>query len=211
MSRPPTSRRGGAVKLAVISLDPHPTNPRAPTHTTCYKAFIGVTDDLELDARVIDPNHGTMPKTHWNATARLLHEDAENPNVVIGVNDITQQYVYSAGPRSGQRAERAYFVAAAKTLNPTARGKPPEFPVWRLHLGFGTRRNAGFFGGVQVKVSPKIGLVGFFLRDDVQFAPKHHDWVYAVNYAEGQQWPTLQIGKCGRADVICVSYTFGGR
>ena len=205
-------QNAGAVKLAYTSSDPHNPNPAAPSHINCYKAFIGLTDRLEVDARVIDPNHGVMAKTHWNATALLVKEDAEKPNVVLGVNDISQQYVYSAGPRAGRRAERAYFLASAKTVvNAPVRGQAPKFPLVRLHLSVGTKRHSGIFGGLQAKVTPKLGAVAFFFRDDVQFAPDDSGWVYGINYTEGPGWPTIQIGKCGRSDMICASYNFAAK
>jgi len=204
-------QQAGQIDLGFYWVDPHNPNPKAPSHLNCYKAYLGVTNEVEIDAHVFDFNHATPAKTYWNATVLVVKEDLRHPAVVLGVDDIAQSATYPAGPRMGQRADRAFFVAAAKTVNSPARGEKPKFPIVRLHLGVGTERHHGFFGGVQTKLTREIGAVALFLPDDVLFAPDDDEWIYGLMYTPGPQWPTFKIAKCGHKDVLGISYNFVGR
>ena len=82
-----------------------------------------------------------------------------------------------------QTRERSYFICTAKTFfcNPLKPGPP----LFRAHLSFGTadytllgdRRHDGFFGGLQMLLSPTLGLVaehdGENVITGVTFMPKN--------------------------------------
>jgi len=204
-------QKAGQIRLCFSAVDPHNSSPQAPSHVNCYRAYMGITDQVEIDAYVRAPNHARPSRTYWHATLLVLEEARANPAVVLGVSDIGRDWVYSAGARAGHRAERAFFMAAAKTVNPPAGGQKPEFPIVRLHLGAGTERHSGVFGGVQMKLNPKVGAVVLLLQDDALFAPDDHDSIYALMYTPGPQWPTFRIAKCGQKDVIGLSYDFLAR
>ena len=131
----------------------------APQHVTAETLYYGVTNDLEVDVHGYQVDKG-KDYAVLIASYRLLAETATQPIVVIGGRNLT-------GTDSGGGCDnRSYYLSAAKTLNPPGPGGP-KWPIVRLHLSVGTadntilgrNRHEGLFGGVQLRLSPKIGLV----------------------------------------------------
>lgn len=165
----------------------------------CVRAqtlYAGLTDRVELDVHRYDVDELGVA-TIVNATYLALVEDEKNPNVVVGVRDLTSEY---------DRA--SWYVAAAKTLNPPV-GGPPTGPIYRVHLGLGTEDNTllgeprhDIFGGLQVCVRPQYPMVGAIALYDGQ------DIITGLTYTHTPTWPTIKGGTFGDHTWIGISYTF---
>ncbi|NIM05308.1 MAG: hypothetical protein GTO55_04285 [Armatimonadetes bacterium] len=164
--------------------------------------YVGVTDRLELDLHRYDLDR-IAPETLWIASYKVHSEDAKMPDVVVGAKDLADRVGNPAMPR-----KTSYFVAAAKTLNLPAPGSPPDLPLYRLHLGVGTEdpsllgedRHDGAFGGIQVLVNSKIGVIALYDSADL---------ITGVTYTPKPNWPTFKAGTFGDHTWVGINYTFG--
>jgi len=180
----------------------------APTQLNFNTLYVGLTDKIEIDAhevKLIGGGPGAESwgsTTIWNATVLLLKEDQRNPNVVIGGRNLEG----TSGP-TGFKA--SWFVSAAKTVMAPVGGPPSlRSPVVRLHLSLGTedetlfppdKRHDGIFGGVQLMVDPRVGLI--VLHDG-------EDLITGITYTHKPGWPTIKGGTFGDHRWVGINYTF---
>ena len=190
--------KAGEVDVAYYFLDLD-FPPGAPTGVNFLTLYVGVTDQLEIDAHRDEATGGPeLPgRTIWNATWLLLKEDQRNPNVVIGGRNL-----------DGEGTKASWFISAAKTVMAPVGGPPSlQSPVVRLHLSVGTEddtllgetRHDGIFGGVQAMLSPQVGLIA--LHDG-------QDFIGGLTYTKNPKWPTFKGGVYGDHTWVGVSYTF---
>jgi hypothetical protein len=183
----------GEVDLAYyhIELDfPKPMSQAVRVQTL----FVGITDNLELDAHHYDVDKGSN-NTIWITTYKLLDESLFTPDLVVGARDVTREL-----------GKTSYFVSAAKTLNPPKVG-PALLPVVRGHLSVGTAddtllgetRHDGFFGGIQIvlRAEPEVGLIA--LHDG-------QDLITGITFTPGPNLPTLKAGTFGDHWWVGISY-----
>jgi len=193
----PTANQLGANQVDVayywINLDLPGGVPSELHFNTLY---VGITDWLEIDAHRTKTGGGPSG-TIWNATALVLKEDQQRPNVVVGGRNL-----------EGQGCKTSWFISAAKTVLAPVGGPPSlQSPVVRLHLSLGTddwtmfgeKRHQGLFGGVQSLLDPRLGVVALYDGQDM---------IYALTYTHTPKWPTFKIGKLGKHEWVGVSYTF---
>ena len=152
--------------------------PGAPDNVKVQTFYLGLTDQLEIDLHHYDIDI-LGDATIVNASVALMRETLVTPDLVFGGRNIGGTDVGGI-PDSDKRS---WFLVAAKTLNLPAEG-PPKLPIIRLHAGLGTRdhtllnedRHKGLFGGVQMLLTPQIGLVALHDGRDVitglTFTPK---------------------------------------
>jgi len=192
--------KAGEVDLAAYYLFLDFAKPM-PQFVRVQTFYVGVTDRLEIDAHRYDLDT-VGPDTVWIASYKVLSETKDLPDLVVGARDFAEREAHPA-----MRQKTSYYVSAAKTLNPPAPGAAPKLPIWRLHLSLGTEdpsllgdlRHDGFFGGVQVLVTPKIGVVA--LNDG-------EDLITGVTYTHGPKWPTIKAGTFGDHSWVGINYTF---
>jgi len=153
--------------------EPGPQNVQAQT------LYLGLTDRIELDLHRYDIDK-LGDAIIFNASVSLMRETMMTPDVVIGGRNITGEDVGGV-PDSDKRS---WYIAAAKTLNLPEMG-PPKMPIIRLHGALGTRdhtlldedRHKGLFGGVQMLLTPQLGLVALHDSQDLitglTFTPKN--------------------------------------
>ena len=155
----------GEVDLAAyhMSLDNPLGAPQSAEYQTLY---IGLTDWLEIDAHhvALDNNRES---TVLVASVKVLSETKVLPDVVVGCRNLGGTATLEHAPQwlIDKTKEQSYFLCTAKTFfcNPLKPGPP----LFRAHLSFGTadytllgdRRHDGFFGGLQMLLSPTLGLV----------------------------------------------------
>ncbi len=162
--------------------------------------YIGVTDQLEIDAHRYDVDELGV-KTIFNATWKLRDETPTMPIVVVGGRDLSREYAHAS-----------WFVSAAKTLNPPV-GGPPTKPIVRLHLSVGTEdntllgegRHEGLFGGLQIVLKPATPFVGAIALYDGT------DVITGLTVVPKPGWPTLKGGTFGGHWWMGASYTFNAK
>ncbi len=145
-----------------IGLD---TPPGGPDYVLAGTLYYGITDDLEIDLHGYQVDK-PIDKSSIVAIAsyRLLPETANQPIIVAGVRNIFGTSTGYDG-NGNKTKKRSYYLSAAKTVNAKP-GGPPKWPIVRLHLSVGTadntilgaNRHEGVFGGVQLRLSPQVGL-----------------------------------------------------
>lgn len=178
-----------------------PPGADVPKFVTAQTLYVGVTDDIEVDLHAYQVDDGESYVVPI-VTYRLLAENAINPNVVIGVRNLTQS---SAGkdPDGKDLDKVSFYLAAAKTVN-VLPGVAPKFPIVRLHLGVGTKdntilganRHSPVFGGVQLRMSPTIGIAA--MHDS-------RDLITALTYDPFKEL-TVKGGTYGTHWWVGVSY-----
>jgi hypothetical protein len=177
----------------------------APTQLNFNTLYVGLTDKIEIDAhqvKLIGAAVSIPSFTIWNATILVLKEDQRNPNVVIGGRNLE-------GTSGFLGVKASWFVSAAKTVMAPVGGPPSlRSPVVRLHLSLGTedetlfppdKRHDGLFGGVQLMVDPRIGIVA--LHDSC-------DLITGITYTHKPGWPTIKGGTFGDHRWVGINYTF---
>lgn len=133
------------------------------------EVFVGVTDRLELDYLVIQPQG-------WGKVANdsVLHElnlyyqainerPGKHPSLVVGATNLTaNNWLPSKGrPNPAVGDDRiSPFALAAYTIRTPVAGPPTWVdPVMRLHLGWGSGWHDNiWFGAAQVMWTPEIGM-----------------------------------------------------
>ena len=63
----------------------------------------------------------------------------------------------------------------------------------------GETRHDGVFGGVQVLVNPKVGVVAQYDEQDL---------ITALTYTPKPNWPTIKAGTFGDHSWVGINYTF---
>jgi hypothetical protein len=193
--------KAGEVELAdyYLFLDFDQPMPQFARVQTLY---VGITDKLELDAHRYDLDK-VRPETVWIASYKLMSQSATDPvDLVFGIRDLADRVAQPALPK-----KTSYYVSAARTMNPPAPGAAPVFPIVRLHLSVGTEdpsllgedRHEGLFGGAQVLVTPKVGLVALW---DGQ------DFISGITYTHAPNWPTIKGGTFGDHKWVGIAYTW---
>ncbi len=198
--------KAGEVDLATYYVDVDrdsliaPLRPLGIDSVRIQTIYVGVTDNLEIDAHRYDVDAiGT--ETIWNATYLVQEEDAKHPAVVVGGRDLGRAY-----------DSASYFISAAKTLNPPV-GGPPTEPVFRLHLSMGTedktlfgeKRHQGLFGGIQVLLRPADPQIGLVALHDGQ------DLITGVTYTPKPDWPTFKAGTFGGHWWVGINKTYNSK
>jgi len=187
--------KAGEVDVAVYYLGLDFPEPM-PQFARVQTLYVGVTDRIEIDLHRYDLDGDPQPDTIWIMSALVLKEDSKTPALVVGARDLDEQL-----------ADTSYYLSLAKTLNPPQPGAAPTFPIWRLHLSvgddddslLGETRHDGLFGGVQVLVTPKLGVIALH---DAQ------DLITGVTYTHDRNWPTLKAGTFGDHWWVGANYTF---
>lgn len=164
-----------------------------PTHKDIFIAYSTVAPDLELEWIHVEINNGFGSQDLVNASYRVVREDRNMPDVVLGVKNLFEE---ENSPHPDER-ERSWYVATAKTLNPPQPGQPWS-PVVRLHLNYGTKEHRGLFGGVQVAVTPQLGFVAMrFTNSGYTDTFFGNAYELAAVYSLGQNKPNLKVGTLG--------------
>lgn len=173
------------------------------THKDIYVTYSTVTQNLELEWIHVDINKGAPSQDLFNATYKVLGETAKLPDVVLGVKNI---FTDDNSPDPDEQ-ERSYYVAMAKTLNPPQQGQPWH-PVVRLHVNYGTKEHRGLFGGVQIAITPRLGVAAMKFSSspyvDTFFGDSSE---FAVVYSLGKKAPNLKAGTLGHHRWIGVDYS----
>ena len=153
----------GEVDVAMyhLSLDMPLGAPQSVEYQTLY---IGLTDWLEIDAHRADVDND-RESTVLVASVKVLSETKVLPDVVVGCRNLGGTATTNNPAFKELSKDQSYYVCTAKTFfcNPLKPGPP----LFRAHLSFGTadytllgdRRHDGFFGGLQMLLSPTLGLV----------------------------------------------------
>jgi len=174
-----------------------------PQFVRVQTLYVGVTNQIELDIHRYDLDKVNQPETMAIVSYKLLSENATQPDLVIGARDIAERTNNPAVP-----FKTSYYISAAKTVIAPKPGMAPKMPmVVRLHLSLGTKdpsllnedRHEGLFGGVQMLVTPKVGVV---VQHDGQ------DLITALTYTHDPKWPTIKGGTFGKHSWIGLNYTF---
>jgi hypothetical protein len=128
----------------------NPPGP-APDHAHIFKAFLGITDRLEVDVTVMDlQNVDTF--TSVNAYLQVGRESETWGSLIVGATNL----LGSKWPTDDRVSP--FIMSAYNFMTP--QGGPPSFknPLLRGHLGYGSRYHDGFYGGVQALIHPKVGF-----------------------------------------------------
>jgi len=197
--------RAGEVDVAyyILNLDDVCGPSGMVEEVKAQTVYVGITDWLEVDAHRYDPDVGKTD-TIMNATVLLRREDANGPDVVVGVRDIAG----NMGGAPGTAPRMSYHISMARTINPPIAG-PPKGPIFRVHASLGTKdvtllgekRHQGAFGGLQVLARPSYPQIGLIALYDGQ------DAITGVTFTP-KGWPTIKGGTFGRHSWVGINYTF---
>lgn len=164
--------KAGQVDVAAyyLKLD-EPTQPmRMPQHVNYETLYVGITNQLELDAHVADVD-GDRTSTVLVGSYKILGETQKLPDVVLGCRNLLGEQTTNNPALKDRSQDRSYFISTAKTFFGDANKPGP--PLVRVHLSFGTpdwtllglERHNGLFGGLQFLFRPELGAV---VEDDGQ-------------------------------------------
>jgi hypothetical protein len=173
------------------------------THKDIIIIYSTVAPNFEVEYFHININKGAPSQNLVNASYRLVSETAQMPDVVVGAKNIFEDD-HSPNP---DEQKRSYYIATAKTLNPPKPGAAWQ-PVVRLHVNYGTREHRGLFGGVQIAVTPQLGIAAMKFSSspyvDTFFG---NSMEYAIVYSLGKGRPTLKAGTLGRHEWVGLDYS----
>lgn len=173
------------------------------THKDIFIVYSTVAENLELEWEHIRINKDFGNQDLVNASYKLLAENPKMPDVVVGVKNIFQD---DLSPDPDEK-ERSFYIATAKTLNPPQPGQPWH-PVVRLHVNYGTKEHRGLFGGVQIAITPRLGVAAMKFTNspytDTFFGNSSE---YAVVYSLGKGMPNLKAGTLGHHKWMGLDYS----
>ncbi len=173
------------------------------THKDIFVGYSTIVKNLELEWTHIDINKGAKSQDIVNASYKLLPENPKFPDVVVGVKNIFKDD-HSPDP---DEQKTSFYIATAKTLNPPQPGKSWT-PVVRVHVNYGTREHRGLFGGVQVAITPKLGIAALKFTNSPYVSTFFGNTMeYAVVYAFGPKLPTLKAGTLGHHRWVGIDYS----
>ncbi len=190
----------GELNLAYYSM----SVDRLPvTHKDIIIIYTSPAPDFEVEYFHVNINKGAPSQNLVNASYRLMRETAQMPDVVVGAKNIFED---DNSPNPDEQ-KRSYYLATAKTLNPPKPGQAWQ-PVVRLHVNYGTREHRGLFGGLQIAVTPQLGVAAMKFSNspyvDTFFG---NSMEYAVVYSLGKGRPTLKAGTLGRHEWVGLDYS----
>jgi hypothetical protein len=181
----------GEVDAAVYYLDlDMPAG--APQHVNYQTLYVGITDWLELDVHRADVDND-KESIVLVSSVKVLSETNTQPDVVIGVRNLTGEATTNNPLFREASDDPSYFVAAAKTF---FLRETPGPPLVRAHLGLGTEdatllgeeRHDGLFGGLQFLFVPTLGAV---VQHDGA------DLITGITYMPANTGLTLKAGTYG--------------
>lgn len=120
-----------------------------------HRLDIGLTDRAELGVVVVSPE-GKPSKTQFNLQYQLAPEKSSGPAISVGVWDAGH-----IGKFSGQTSGGSFFVVVSKSVDQGGVRKPIK-----LSLGVGTNKLEGIFGGLNVPLNGRLGLMA-------DYSPEH--------------------------------------
>ena len=145
---------GGEEKLRYYRI--WPGAGESPGRMDALFTYSAISDAIELSWVKLWPE-GLEKESALNISMRFSPETLETAASTIGVTNVTgRQYQDSDDP--------AYFVAFAKTLNLRREPATLTDPLYRYHMGYGTKLHDGFFGGLEIIVSRRMKLYGINYR-----------------------------------------------
>ncbi|MCC6484051.1 MAG: hypothetical protein IT209_04310 [Armatimonadetes bacterium] len=173
------------------------------THKDIYIGYSTVAPNLELEWIHVDINKGAPSQDIVNATYKILAETPKLPDVVLGVKNIFSD---DNSPDPDEQ-KASYYIATAKTLNPPKPGQPWH-PVVRLHVNYGTREHRGLFGGLQIAITPRLGVAA------MKFTNSHYVDTFFGNsselaavYSLGKNAPNIKAGTLGHHRWVGIDYS----
>jgi len=173
------------------------------THKDIIIIYSTVAPNFEVEYFHININKGAPSQNLVNASYRVVAETRQLPDVVIGAKNIFEDD-HSPNP---DEQRRSYYIATARTLNPPKPGASWQ-PVVRVHVNYGTREHRGLFGGVQIAVTPQLGVAAMKFSSspyvDTFFG---NSMEYAVVYSLGKGRPNLKAGTLGRHEWVGLDYS----
>ncbi|MGD8237162.1 MAG: hypothetical protein PVH68_01305 [Armatimonadota bacterium] len=156
-----------------VDLDPPSAVPAStrgrggpPKFLMIHELFIGVTDRLEVDVDILDPENSDEAE-EINVYYTVFKETDDHPSLILGAYNLLRSD-FPIRPGNDKRTS-PFFVSSYNLLKPAA---APSFsdPLVRGHLGWGTgQHDSDFFGGVQCLVDPKIGAAVYTHRGDMAY------------------------------------------
>lgn len=183
--------KAGQVEAAYYRLDlDYP--PGAPTNMGLATLYYGFSNRFEVDAWWIDPNKGG-DEIVINPSYLLVQESSNKPSLVVGAQDLF----------NALKGKPSWYVAGAKTIRARKGGL---FPVVRLHAGWGSKANSGFFGGVQAMIYGPLGMV--LLHSQNEGLLGGENLIAGLTFTFPKMPLVLKGGVLGKHTWIGIAYTF---
>jgi hypothetical protein len=166
--------------------------------------FWGVTDRLELDGLLINPQGwGKVGEkndlTELNLYYAAIKENAQHPSLIVGATNLTcSDWLPSNGkpsPVEGDSRISPFVLSAYNVLTPKAGPPSWESPLVRLHLGWGANwHDNAFFGGAQVMLNPKYGVAVLNYQEQPAYLAAYlpvPGWEVDAGWDKG--WPLVHV------------------
>lgn len=79
----------------------------------------------------------------------------------------------------------------------------------RLRVNYGTKEHRGLFGGVQIAITPRLGVAALKFSSSPYINTFFgYSMQYAVVYSLGPNQPNLKAGTLGHHEWIGIDYSF---
>jgi len=147
---------GFQASYTFVNLDP--TRSDGADRLELWGTYYGLADRLEVSFFSLRPNVGT-DLSAWNVSYLVQPESTENWATCVGVYNLS-------GSDYLRGDDASFFLAAAKTFNPSLQPPTPNNPVYRGLVGFGTKSHRRWFGGVQVGLSARLSVTAASYAQD---------------------------------------------
>jgi hypothetical protein len=175
------------------------------TYINVGELFWGVTDRLELDGLLVNPEGwgktGVGEKndlTELNLYYAAVKENAKHPSLIVGATNLTSQDWLPSNdrpsPRQGDNRISPFVLSAYNVLAPKG---PPSWqsPLVRLQLGWGANwSDNAFFGGAQVMLNPKYGVAVLNYQEQPAYLAAYipcKGWEVDAGWDKG--WPLVHV------------------
>ena len=132
-----------------------------------YGAAVGLIENLEVSAVAIDVDApGTSTEALVNAKYRVLGETVTSPSVTVGVVDITRRLDHMS---DGRINEMSSFIVIGKNISSLAEGVSGSVskPI-KGTVGFGMGLYRGAFAGLDMSLTPKVGVAVEYLNRGIR-------------------------------------------
>ena len=185
-------------QLHYIYWDTDPVGPPGGlvrNYMNIVELHYGVTNRLELDGITVLPQ-GMDQVTELNAYYTLIPESPAHPSLTVGATNLTgSDWLPSSGRPTGDDRISCFVVGAYNLWVP--QGPPSlEHPLLRLHLGAGNNWHEDrLFGGLQMALSPQLGLGAFNYQGQPAYLASYMPWPYLeLNAGWDQGTPVYHVG-----------------